>query len=61
MPSSWHCADGKTQVEENKLTAAAGEKESVLLSRCMEVNTLEVEEELATLAWTEGFGMGRWA
>ena len=43
------------------MTAAAGEKESVLLSRCMEVNTLEVEEELATLAWTEGFGMGRWA
>ena len=43
--------------------AAAGKGESVSLSFFMEVNNLEVEEELstmATLACAEGIWMGRW-
>ena len=46
------------------LAAAAGMKEPVLLSLFMEVDTLENEEELSTMAtfvWTEGNWMGRWA
>ena len=44
--------------------AAAGKKKSVSLSLFMDVNNLEVEEELssmATLAWADGSWMGRWA
>ena len=43
--------------------AAAGKKGSVSLSLFLEVNNLEVEEELstmATLAWTEGCWLGKW-
>ena len=39
------------------MAAAAGKKESASLSLSMEVNSLEVEEEIstmATLAWAEG-------
>ena len=46
-----------------QLAAAAGKKESVSLSLFMEVHSLEVEEELftmATVAWAEGVWMGRW-
>ena len=46
-----------------QIAAAAGKKESVLLSLFREVTNLEVEEELATmatLAWAEGSWMGRW-
>ena len=46
------------------MTAAAGKKKSVSLSFFMEVNNLEVEEELssmATLAWADRSWMGRWA
>ena len=45
------------------MAAAAGKKESVLLSFFMEVNSVEVEEEfsaMATPAWAEGMWMGRW-
>ena len=45
------------------MAAAAGKEESVSLSLFMEVNNLEVEEELstmATLAWAEGVLLGRW-
>ena len=46
------------------MAAAAGKKESVSHSLFIEMNNLEVEEELstmATLAWAEGTWMGRWA
>ena len=45
-----------------EMAAAAGKKESVPLSLFMEVNNLEIEKELstmATLAWTEGVRLGR--
>ena len=44
------------------MAAAAGETESVSLFLFL-VNSLEVEEELstmATLAWAEGVWLGRW-
>ena len=47
-----------------QMAAAAGKKEPVSLSLFMDVNNLEVEEELstmATLAQAEGSWMGRWA
>ena len=46
-----------------QMAAAAGKKESVSLSPFMEVNNLEVEEELSTVAtldWAEGVWLGRW-
>ena len=46
-----------------QIAAAAGKEESVSLSLFMEVNSLEVEEELltmATLAWAEGVWLGKW-
>ena len=45
------------------MAAAAGKMESVWLSLFKEVNNLEVDEELstvATLAWAEGVWLGRW-
>ena len=42
---------------------AAGKKESVSLSLCLEVNDFEVEEKLSTmdtLFWAEGMWMNRW-
>ena len=44
-------------------SAVAGKEESVSLSLFMDVNNLEVEEELstmATLAWAEGVWLGKW-
>lgn len=45
-----------------QMTAAAGKKESVSLSLILEVNNLEVEEELSTmapLAWAESVWLGK--
>ena len=45
------------------MAAAAGKKESVSLSLFMEVNNLEFEEDLSTMAtllWAEGVWVGRW-
>ena len=45
-----------------QMAAAAGKKESVSLSLFMEVNILEIEEELSTMAthaWAEGVRLGR--
>ena len=46
-----------------QMAAAAGEKVPVSLSLSMEVNNLQVEEELPTMAtcfWAEGVWMNRW-
>ena len=46
-----------------QLAAAAGKKESVPLSLFMNVKSLEVEEDLSTmaaLAWAEGVWLRRW-
>ena len=46
-----------------QMAAAADKKESVLLSLFFEVNDLEVEEELptmATKAWAEGVWICKW-
>ena len=45
------------------MAPAAGKKEWVSLSLFMEMNNLEVEEELFTLAtqaWAEGTWIGKW-
>ena len=45
------------------MAAAAGTKEPVSFSLSMEVNDLEVEKELstmATLCWAEGVWINRW-
>ena len=46
-----------------QMAAAAGKKESVSLSLFMQVNDLEVEAELSTMAtqaWAEGVWIGKW-
>ena len=45
------------------MASAAGKKESVSLSQHMEVNNLEIEDDLTTMAtlfWADGVWMGKW-
>ena len=58
--SRWHRAHRKAEVEEAN---GSSRKEGVSLSPFMDVNSVEVEEELstmATLSWAEGVWLGRW-
>ena len=56
------CAHGKAKIEE-AVGGSSRKKNSVSLSLFLEVNDLEVEEEVSTLAtqaWREGVWIGKW-
>ena len=61
--SRWHRAHRKIEVEEADGTSSRQERVGVVVFPLLEVNKLEVNEELstmATLAWAEGMWIGRW-